>query len=355
MRILLVKMSSLGDVVHALPGVSDAAAILGAETTFDWVVEEAFAAIPARHPSVSEVIPVAWRRWRRNLPAGCADMRAFAGRLRQRRYDVVLDAQGLVKSAVVTALARGRIKAGLSRASAREGMASLAYQRQVAVPREHHAIDRIRALFAGALGYRPPAGPPEYGIRRAPAATRPPARPRCLLLHGTTWESKLWPVPFWREIAERAAREGYEVAVPWGSEEERVRARQMVDGTSAGLLDRRPLADLVEELSTAAVVVGVDSGLAHLAAALEVPTVVIYGSTSSALTGVRGSRVRNLQADFACSPCLSRVCRYQGPERTWQGERVVPACYATVTPDVVWAAAVALTSRPGNADRLLHF
>lgn len=355
MRVLLVKMSSLGDVVHALPGVSDAVAALGTELTFDWVVEEAFAAIPARHTAVAEVIPVAWRRWRRNLGAGRGEMRAFATRLRQRRYDVVLDAQGLVKSAVVTALARGGIKAGLSRGSAREGLASLAYRRQVAVPRARHAIDRIRALFAGALGYPPPAGPPQYGIRGASGASARPAMPRCLLLHGTTWESKLWPVPFWRELAERAAGEGYEVVVPWASEEERVRAGQVADGTPAQVLDRLPLADLADELAAAALVVGVDSGLAHLAAALEVPTVVVYGSTSSALTGVRGTRVRNLQADFPCSPCLSRVCRYHGPGRFSRGEPVVPACYATVTPEAVWTAAMELTSRPENADRLLHF
>ena len=355
MRVLLVKMSSLGDVVHALPGVSDAVAALGAELTFDWVVEEAFAAVPARHPAVADVIPVAWRRWRRHLRAGRGEMRAFAGRLRQRRYDVVLDAQGLVKSAVVTMLARGGVKAGLSRDSAREGVASLAYRRQVAVPRAQHAIDRIRALFAGALGFPSAAGPPEYGIRGAPSAGRGPATRRCLLLHGTTWQSKLWPLLFWRAIAERAAGEGYEVVVPWATPEERVRARAIAGVTPAQVLDRLSLAELADELAAAALVVGVDSGLAHLAAALEVPTVVVYGSTSSALTGVRGSRVRNLQADFACSPCLSRVCRYQGPGRTWEGEPVVPACYATVTPEAVWTAVMELTSRPENADRLLHF
>jgi heptosyltransferase-1 len=365
MRVLLVKMSSLGDVVHALPGVSDAAAALagdgvGEAVTFDWVVEEAFAAIPARHPAVANVIPVAWRRWRRDLRASAGEMRAFLRRLRQQRYDVILDAQGLMKSAAVTILARGRLRAGLSRSSAREGAAALFYTRQVAVPRGDHAIDRIRLLFAGALGYPLPARSPDYGLDgpavrsglavRSGPASRGSQRPRCLLLHGTTWESKHWPVRFWREIAERAAHAGLEVVVAWGNDDERRRAGEIAAGTSAQVLDRLPLASLMDEIAGAALVVGVDSGLPHLAAALDVPTLVIYGSSSSTLTGCRGTRVRNLQAEFPCSPCLSRVCSYRGPAQTWQGEIVVPACYATVSPDTVWRAATELL----DADRILH-
>jgi heptosyltransferase-1 len=356
MRVLLVKMSSLGDVVHALPGVTDAAAAReGGAVSFDWVVEEAFAAIPSRHPAVAEVIPMAWRRWRRGLRGSAPEMRRFLRDLRRRRYDVVLDAQGLLKSAAVVALARGRVRAGLSRTSAREGAASIVYGRPVAVPREHHAVDRIRALFAGALGYPRPAGPPDYGIAGAFGGRNPGVSRHCLLLHGTTWESKLWPVAFWREIARRAAAAGFEVLVPWENAAEQRRAGEIAAGTAARVLDRRPLAALMEELAGAALVVGVDSGLAHLSAALEVPTVVVYGSTSSALTGCRGVRVRNLQAQFPCSPCLSRVCTYTGPPQTWQGEAVVPACYASLGPDTVWQAATELVSGHRDADRLLHF
>jgi heptosyltransferase I len=153
MRVLVVKMSSLGDVVHALPAVSDAATALASrDITFDWVVEEAFAAIPSRHPAVAEVLPIAWRRWRGDLRAHRPALQSFVRRLRGRRYDVVLDAQGLVKSAAVTALARGGVKAGLSRRSAREAAAAWAYGRRIVVPREQHAVDRLRQLFASALG-----------------------------------------------------------------------------------------------------------------------------------------------------------------------------------------------------------
>lgn len=343
MRVLLVKMSSLGDVVHTLPGVTDAVSALQGGLSFDWVVEEAFAAIPARHPAVANVIPVAWRRWRRRLGEHRGEMAVFLQRLRRERYDVIVDAQGLIKSAAVTVLARGDVRAGLSRSAAREGAAALFYRRQVAVPRALHAVDRIRMLFAQALGYQRPAGPPEYGLAadtallpaRGPAAT-------CVLLHGTTWESKHWPVRFWRELASRAAGAGLEVLVPWGNEAEQRRARQIAAGSGARVLDRLTLDGVADTLAQAGLVVGVDSGLAHLAAALNVPTVVVYGSTSSSLTGVRGARVRNLQAEFPCSPCLSRRCGYTGPAQLWAGEPVEPACYSRVGPDRVWQAAASL-------------
>ncbi len=347
MRVLLVKMSSLGDVVHALPAVTDAAAAVdGVE--FDWVVEEAFAAIPARHPAVAEVVPVGWRRWRRRLSRHGRDLGAFVRRVRARRYDLVLDAQGLVKSAAVTALARGGIKAGFARGSAREGAAALAYGRRLAVPRDLHAVDRLRRLFAAALGYPCPDTPPRFGIAPAPGAAAGGAR--CLLLHGTTWKSKEWPLPFWRELARQAGGAGFDVVVPWGGEEERVRAGQIAAQSPARVLEPKPLEAMIGELAGASLVIGVDSGLAHLAAALDVPTLTLYGSTSSALTGCRGMRARNLQASFPCAPCLRRECGYAGPAQIRQGETVSPACYVDLPPERVWQAARELV----DADRVLH-
>ncbi len=347
MRVLLVKMSSLGDVVHALPGVSDAVAEFGDGLTFDWVVEEAFAPIAERHPAVVEVLPIAWRRWRRGLREHRGELTAFVTRLRSRRYDMVLDAQGLIKSAAVTALARGTVKAGFSRRSAREGAAAACYRRRVDVPRGLHAVDRVRRLFAGALGYPLPASSPDFGIGRAATAAR---GRRCVLLHGTTWPSKHWPERFWAELAGTAGAAGFDVVLPWGNDEEFERAGRIAASAGARVLPRLSLDEVTDELSTAALVIGVDSGLAHLAAALAVPTLVLFGSTSSALTGCRGVRARNLQASFPCSPCLARECGYQGASPTWREEVVVPACYASLNPERVWQAARELV----HADRVLH-
>ncbi|HEX7034223.1 MAG TPA: lipopolysaccharide heptosyltransferase I [Pseudomonadales bacterium] len=349
MRVLLVKMSSLGDVVHALPAVTDAAAALGPSLELHWVVEEAFAAIPARHPAVAEVIPVAWRRWRRNLGGSRGEMRAFLRRLRSRRYDLVLDAQGLLKSAAICALARGPA-AGFARRSAREGAAALFYRTPVAVPRGQHAVDRLRQLFACALRYPLPPSAPQFGLTAAASAESPRQR-QCVLLHGTTWASKEWPVRFWRELAARAAEADFEVLVPWGNDAERARAHGIADGTAARVLDREPLERLTARLAAAELVVGVDSGLTHLAAALGVPTVAVYGSTAPQLTGVRGPRAVALAAsEPECVPCLRRECTYQGPALTWRGAPVRPDCYASVSPERVWRASRALVAAEADGD-----
>jgi heptosyltransferase-1 len=338
MRVLLVKMSSLGDVVHALPAVSDAAA---QGVRFDWVVEEAFAAIPARHPAVEHVIPIAWRRWRRNLQSHHRELRAFVARLRDSEYDLVLDAQGLIKSAAVTRLARGAQRSGLSRRSAREPLAALAYEHGVEVPWGEHAIDRLRVLFAGALNYPVPArdGALDYGI----ASGKPRVR-RCVLLHGTTWISKLWPEAFWIELGRSAHAAGYEVAVPAGNDAETARARTIAHATGAVVWERVPLAVLLDRIGESALAVGVDSGLTHLAAALEVPTLGLYGSTDGALTGCRGVRAQFLQARFPCAPCVSRSCTYHGPAQFHGDDRVEPACFATLAPAGVWKAASAMVT-----------
>ena len=151
MRVLLIKMSSLGDVIHALPAVSDAYA---RGIRFDWVVEESFSAIPERHPAVENVLPIGWRRWRRNLLGSRTELSSFVKKLRAKQYDLILDAQGLLKSAAVLGLSRGNLKAGFSSSTAREGAAAAFYNRKITVATGQHAIDRQRQLFQERLGSR---------------------------------------------------------------------------------------------------------------------------------------------------------------------------------------------------------
>ena len=165
-RILFVKTSSLGDIVHNCPAVSDAARHLP-EAVIDWVVEDAFAEVAALHASVRRVIPVALRRWRAAplARATWSEAAAFRAALRSERYDVIVDSQGLIKSALVSALARG-CRHGLDRASAREPLAARFYNVVHPVPTGLHAVDRNRRLAAAALGYTPDAAC-EYGLRVA--------------------------------------------------------------------------------------------------------------------------------------------------------------------------------------------
>jgi heptosyltransferase-1 len=330
-HVLLVKMSSLGDVVHALPAVSDATR---AGFTFDWVVEESFAAIPARHPGVRNVIPIGWRRWRGNLLKNKSHLTGFFKGLRSRRYDQILDAQGLIKSGVVAALADGGLRSGFSRTSAREGLASVFVQRRIEVERNQHAIDRLRQLFAAALGYRLPDSAVNFGIGGTIDQTA--KSNRCVLLHGTTWASKHWPEPMWCALAALLRKACWEVVLPWGNRAERERAQRIAAAApGARVLDEMSVQGLLEVIDSSKLAVGVDSGLTHLAGALGVPTVVLYGSTSAALTGCRGDRVANLQSDFDCAPCLSRECRYRGQPQMWRDEAATPACYARLTPERV--------------------
>lgn len=341
MRVLLIKMSSLGDVVHALPAVTDAASH---GITFDWVVEEAFASIPAAHSGVEKVLPIAWRRWRRNLRRDRTELAAFLQNLRSESYDLILDAQGLFKSAAVTALGRAPHRAGFNFTSAREPLAAMAFDRRVTVPVGGHAVDRLRHLFADALDYLQPEGVADFGLEnRAGIRER-----ECLLLHGTTWASKHWPESMWRQLAGDLVGDGWQVSLTWGSEEERSRARRIaheIEGVV--VLDGLSLAELGERIAQAGLVLGVDSGLSHLAAAMGRPTLVVYGSTSAVRTGALGSRVVNLQSELHCAPCLSRQCRYRGEALRWQDEVVEPACYALLPPDRVRLEAMKLLERQG--------
>jgi len=290
MRILIVKTSSLGDVIHNLPVVSDIARhVPGA--IIDWCVEENFAAIPRLHPRVAEALPVAIRRWRKH--ALCRptwrEIAAFRARLRSQRYDLILDTQGLLKSALVAAQAIGPC-CGFDPHTVREPLAARFYQRHVAVSVAEHAITRNRLLAALALGYAAD-GAPDYGIAVAPAAfSWLPPLPYAVLLTATSREDKLWPEAHWLELGQRLHEQGCRAVLPGGSPAERERAARLAAGipgaVAAPPLDIPALAAL---LSGARAVVGVDTGLTHLAVALNAPTVALYTATDPGLTGVFGA------------------------------------------------------------------
>lgn len=335
MKALLIKMSSLGDVVHALPALSVAAQ---QGIRFDWVVEEAYQAIAAQHHAVDKVKPIALRRWRR-APWRCRkEIRAFFSALPLLEYDLVLDAQGLLKSAVVASRARGREIVGFVRRHAKESITAWYYDRRVEAPRGQHAIDRQRQLFAGAFGYsHRGADAYDFGLPSWRQRTND-----CVFLHGSSWASKQWPVGMWADLAKRASAARLQVLLPWGDEAERRRAETIVAQGGGQVLNKLDLSQMMSLLQCAKLVVGVDSGLTHLAAALGTPTVALYGSTSAALTGCRGPRASVLASAFGCAPCQKRTCRYRGPGRLWRDAPVVPPCYGELSPTRVWAQAEAL-------------
>lgn len=291
MHILIVKTSSLGDIVHTLPALTDAArAHPGLRC--DWLVERSFAEIPAWHPAVERAIACDLRGWRRNPVRAVfgGEWGGFRRALRQTAYDLVIDAQGLVKSAWLARQARGPL-AGPDASCAREPLAASFYQRRHAVPRHDaaHAVERMRRLFALALDYPLPESPPDAGLPRQRFAAPELAHPYAVLLHGTTWPSKRWPVERWAEVAQWLAARNLRVVLPWGSEAERGQAEAIAAASAAGLvLPRLGLTALAGWLAHARACVGVDTGLAHLAAALGTPQVTLYGPTLPRLTGAVG-------------------------------------------------------------------
>ena len=328
MRVLVIKTSSLGDVVHALPALTDARAA-NPSISFDWVVEEAFAPIPSWHNSVVQVIPVALRRWRKSPFSRLTRQQwhEFKPRINAADYDVVIDAQGLLKSAWLTRKANGTSH-GFDRQSAREGLASFSYDKCHQVARDQHAIERVRELFAKALDYTLPISPPDYGIY---SGNKGESSQQLVFLHATTWQSKHWPEQYWLRLVELATNDGYQVQLPWGNETEKTRAERLAKNndkaTVSPAMDLNGIASLLTSSSGA---VAVDTGLGHLAAAFSLPAVSIYGSTNPRLTGSRGKYQKRIKADFECAPCLQRKCNYV------KDSVVKPACYQNITPTEVW-------------------
>lgn len=303
----------MGDVVHSLPMVSDIARAF-AHARIDWVVEEAFAELPQLHPAVTRVFPIALRRWRRHplLAASWRELFAARRELRGQRYHAIIDCQGLIKSALVAASARGPV-AGLAGDSVREPLASWFYQRRVRVAAGLHAVDRNRRLGAGALDYAID-GPEDFGLReRVRQMQVPPPfaeRGAVLLLTNASRSSKQWPDEHWAALEHAFAQDGMRCWLAWGSEQERRDCERRIAGMRAArLLPRATLAQLAAMASGAALVVGLDTGLTHLAAAVGAPTVGIFCDYDTAFVGLRGAAAVRSLGGVGQMPSVPEVLR----------------------------------------------
>jgi heptosyltransferase-1 len=311
-RVLLIKLTSLGDLIHALPALSDARRACP-DVEFDWMIDGSFREVADWHPAVRHAITTDHRAWRR----GYADesTRGWIGEVRAHLkatpYDLVIDGQGNFKTALISLFARGP-RAGFDRHSVREWVAHLAYQRRYAASREAHAIDRLRRLFAAALGYPLPDTPPDFGIDRARLVRPQVALPAeyLVFVHNASWKTKLWPEAHWQALIEKAVQAGFPVFLPWGNAAEEARARRLARQPSVQVLPRLTLSEVGYVLANARACVCMDTGLSHLAAALDVPAVTLYGSTDSGLVGASGVSQVHLRSDLPCSPCQSKRCRF---------------------------------------------
>ena len=287
MKVLIVKTSSMGDVVHALPAASDLLRHV-AGVQIDWLVEAPFAAIPQLHPGIRRVLPMAWRKWRKTLleKKTREAISALRADLKREPYDLVLDLQGLLKSALWARQAIGPL-AGYDADSAREPLAAWFYARKAAVPRDLQAVERNRRLAAAHLGYAMPASAPDFGLA-PPQPVWQPKVPYAVIIPNASRKEKLWPERRWIAVGQRLKDKGWLPVVLWGSDSEQTLAERIAAGCEGDVPRFLKVGDVAGLLAGAGQVVGLDTGFTHLAAALGRPTLGIYCDHEPGLAGITG-------------------------------------------------------------------
>jgi len=328
-RVLLIKLTSLGDLIHALPALSDAKSARP-ELEFDWVIDENFREIALWHPAVKGIVTSNHRQWREALthPATLGSISRLIAGIRAVEYDLVIDAQGNFKTALLSMLAKGP-RAGFDSQSVREWVAHLAYQRRFAASKSAHAIERLRLLFAAALDYPVPASAPDFQIQKERFVKPKVDLPKeyLVFVHNASWKTKLWPEAHWEELLKRSTQAGFKVLLPWGNSQEEARAKRLAIRSGIQVLPKLTLSEMGYVLDRARACVCMDTGLSHLTAALNVPSITLYGSTDSGLIGASGPSQVHLKSDRFCSPCQKKTCRYSSTENP---------CLQQITPDRVY-------------------
>ncbi len=327
----------MGDLMHALPALTDAARIYP-DIEFDWVVDKAFAEVPLWHANVKKVIKTAHRQWRKTplkfIVGG--GLEAFKAQLNVADYDAIVDLQGNLKSAVVGRLRRGDVS-GFDAESCREKPAHWACKHSFSISVQQHSIERQRQLMAKSLAYSLPTTAPDYGVDFSdfPLPELPFALPEkfMVFVHNASWETKLWPVAHWKALVELATAQGVSVLLPCGNDAEYARAQAIAaDSPLAYALPKLSLDAVAAIMSRAQAAVCSDTGLAHLAAVAGIPAVSLYGPTDIALIGTHGEGQQQLESNFDCAPCYQRRCSHT---ESVAGE---PVCMAAWQPQAVWDA-----------------
>ena len=311
-KILIVKTSSLGDVVHMLPAIYDAAQAIS-KLQIDWIVEENFQEVPRWSPYVNKVIPIALRRWRKSLFSlkTWQEIRQFKQTLQLEKYDVVVDSQGLLKSALVTTWVNKEPNAvwGYDRYSIREPIAHYFYQNTVSVSRNLHAIERNRLILSKVLKYSLDKKLLNYGIAEQQWSlpnnlSTLLEKPYIIALHGTSKVDKEWPIEAWLSLLQSMNKEGVNIVFPWGNSSEKQRVEWLCkQANNAVMLPRCDLSALASIILSAQAVIGMDTGLMHIAAALNKQGLALYPVTQINLTGVLSGETQNHIENIAGKAC----------------------------------------------------
>ena len=329
MKILIVRLSSLGDILHLFPAISDLRRRFP-DATLHWLVEPAFAEMVSWHSAVNKVITVPLRRHKKTWWKLPKLLRGLKRQLKAEKYDLVLDAQGLLKSALLSRLAGADIY-GFAADSARESLAARFYQKTASVAQDLHVIDKNRQLIA-LLFAADISAPANYGLDVFRRENEPldSDRRAIVLLHGTTWNSKYWPECYWRELVQLLTKQGWRCLLPWGNEEEQQRALRLAS-VGGEVLSRMSLTELMAVLLHAQGFVSVETGIGHLATVLDIRGIMLHGPTDPGYSGIMEKSCLHLTSGLDCSPCFKRECPIL------DSIKGLPPCQLLLTPAMVFA------------------
>ena len=344
MRILIIKMSSMGDIIHTFPAVMDLKKNIP-EMQIDWLVDANFVDVLKLHKYsksnvIDKIIAIPLRKIKKNILLNILDFKFlyFLKQLRNQKYDLVIDAQGLIKSAIIAKFVDTKKIFGFDFNSCRESLASIFYQHKIAIGRNLHAIFRARQLFAKSLNYDIlemqdiDFGIDRHDFPKLHELSSKNVNNYIVFLHGTTWETKRWNLEYWQKLANLIAKKNIPIVVMTSNPEEYQFASQLINKSNITILNNLTIEQVASVLSNAIVTIAVDTGLAHLAGAINVPVIGIYGSTSVIRAGVVGVSCYNIQSKYHCSPCFSRTCLEYNNKRANSKQ----PCLQEITPEMVF-------------------
>jgi heptosyltransferase-1 len=316
-KVLIVKISSMGDLIQCLPAITDAK-LQNPNISFDWLIDKNFAEVASWHPAIKQVIVSNHRAWKKDLKKFFinSEFRSFIKKLRATKYDLVIDAQSNLKSSIFTILSRGK-KFGLDAQSVHEYGAHFAYHKRIKISKYQHHITRVRKIFAQALDYKLPKAKANYGIQNYdfPAPNIKLPEKFFFFAPNASRTNKLWPSYRWQQLIKllNSNYPDYKILIPWQSEKELSNITEMIATTKNTLL--LPPCSISEKayvIQRATTVISTDTGLAHLAAALDRPNVTLYGPTLPKLCATIGRNQIHITANSPlCAPCLRKRCSLQ--------------------------------------------
>jgi len=309
----------MGDLMHALPALTDAAKKIP-NIEFDWVVDENFSEVPLWHPKVKSIITTNHRSWKKNIfsTSLISELRTIKSRLNNINYDAVVDMQNNLKSAAISFLVKDFVH-GLDKASAREYPSHLAYKFTYEISKKNHAISRQRQLLALSLNYEFDIQNIDYGIQKdkfeRPNLELPDKF--LFLVHNASWPTKMWSISRWQELIKLINKEGYMAILPSGSTKEFERAQEIASVSEEALaIPTQSLNKTAFIIENATGCICSDTGLAHLSAMLGKPSVTLYSVTDEKLIGTRGNNQSHI---ISADSQINNIT----PQRVWDELRLL--------------------------------